>query len=190
MVRQLRSTRGHIKTLSQEAEQQGKVPMENLKSTKHWTAESTESFVHRIASDFLAQLETKIEKGEISRSELAHRLDRSPGRVSQLFNPGNITIGTAVKLVRAMNMKVALVAYDDNDPENHGGPINSEIFSRCWQLTGAPRTFFELANQAAPMELYGWQHEAANLETTFLMVAPHVSASTRGRSGINHSVIH
>jgi hypothetical protein len=185
MVQQFRSASGHIKTLPEDEKRQGKVYMEKLNSPKHWTGESTDNFVHRIASDFLAQVETKIEKGEISRSELARRLDRSPGRVSQLFNPGNITISSAVRLVRAMNMKVALVAYDDNDPENQRGPVNSEIFSRCWQLIGGPRTFYELANQVAPIELYGWQHEAANLETTIRMLAPDRSASTRGHSGIS-----
>lgn len=153
--------------------------METLNSPKHWTAESTDNFVHRIASDFLAQLEIKIESGKISRSELAQRLDRSPGRVSQLFNPGNITIGTAVKLVRAMEMKVALVAYDDNDPENHSGPVNSEIFSRCWQFTGAPRTFFELANHMIPVELYGWQYEAATIETSIRTINTHLNAINR-----------
>ncbi len=123
--------------------------MEKLNSSEHWTAESTENFVHRIASDFLAQLETKIEKGEVSRTELAHRLDRTPGRVSQLFNPGNITIGSAVRLVRAMDMKVALVAYDDNDPENHNGPVNSDIFYRCWRHMG------------------GYSDVAANIEMDF-----------------------
>ena len=124
--------------------------METLTS-KHWTAESIEDFTFRIASDFLAQVETKIEAGEVSRTELAQRLDRTPGRVSQLFNnPGNLTVTSAVRLVRAAGMKVALVAYDDNDPQNNNGPVNSELFYRCWKHMGAPRTFFEFASTAAP----------------------------------------
>lgn len=123
--------------------------METLIS-KHWTAESIEDFTFRIASDFLAQVETKIEAGEINRTELAHRLNRTPGRVSQLFNnPGNLTVTSAVRLVRAAGMKVALVAYDDNDPQNNSGPVNSELFSRCWTYMGAPKTFFEFANTTA-----------------------------------------
>ena len=95
-------------------------------------------------------METKIEAGEITRAELAQRLDRTPGRVSQLFNnPGNLTVTSAVRLVRAAGMKVALVAYDDNDPQNNNGPVNSEIFSRCWQHMGAPNTLFELAASTA-----------------------------------------
>jgi hypothetical protein len=120
-----------------------------LKSSEHWTAESVENFTYRIAADFLAQVETKIENGEVSRTELAQRLDRTPGRVSQLFNnPGNLTVTSAVRLVRAAGMKVALVAYEDNDPQNNNGPINSAIFHQCWKDMGAPTTFFELANTA------------------------------------------
>jgi hypothetical protein len=120
------------------------------KLSKHWTSESVQNFTYRIASDFLAQVETKIENGDVTRTELAYRLNRTLGRVSQLFNPGNITVSSAVRLVRAANMKVALVAYDDNDPENQNGPINSELFYRCWKHMGAPKTFFELANTVAP----------------------------------------
>lgn len=124
-------------------------------TSKHWTAESVEDFTFRIASDFLAQVETKIEAGEVTRTELAHRLSRTPGRVSQLFNnPGNLTVTSAVRLVRAAGMKVALVAYDDNDPQNNNGPVNSELFYRCWKHMGAPKTFFEFASTAAPAGNY------------------------------------
>jgi hypothetical protein len=179
MVQQPKGRRGHIKTLSQEEKRQGRVLMEKLNSVKHWTAESTENFIHRIASDFLAQLEIKIEKGEISRSDLAQRLDRSPGRVSQLFSPGNMTIGSAVRLVRAMDMKVALVAYDDNDPQNKNGPVNSDIFSQCWRHMGAPKTFFELAHNVSPVEFGAYQCEAATTETLIRAINTHVNAITR-----------
>ncbi len=122
--------------------------MEKL-NTQHWTSESVEDFTFRIASDFLAQVETKIENGEVSRTELAARLRRTVGRVSQLFSPGNTTIKSAVRLTRAAGMKVALIAYDDNDPENQNGPINSEIFYRCWKHLGSPKTFFELGHIVA-----------------------------------------
>jgi hypothetical protein len=153
--------------------------MEKLTSPKHWTDESTENFVHRIASDFLAQLETKIEKGEVTRSELAHRLDRSPGRVSQLFNPSNITLGSAVRLVRAMDLKVALVAYDDDDPENYNGPVNSDIFYKCWIHVGAPKTFFELAYYVTPIGHFGCFAEASNTKTETAIVKLFRSCTTQ-----------
>jgi hypothetical protein len=122
-----------------------------LKS-EHWTAGSIENFTYRIAADFLSQVETKIENGEISRAELAQRLSRTPGRVSQLLNnPGNLTVTSAVRLVRAAGMKVALVAYEDNDPDNNNGPVNSAIFNQCWKNMGAPTTFFEVVNTATSL---------------------------------------
>jgi hypothetical protein len=150
--------------------------MDKLNSFKHWTSESIEDFTYRIASDFLAQVETKIENGEVSRTELAVRLKRTVGRVSQLFNPGNTTIKSAVRLGRAAGVKVALIAYDDNDPENQNGPVNSDIFYRCWKHMGAPRTFFELASVAGPLDFYlGYsdrvaKYSAANFGTNILAV--------------------
>jgi hypothetical protein len=126
--------------------------MDAVNITRHWTAESTANFTHRIASDFLAQLEIKLEKGDISRTELAKRLDRTPSRVSQLFSASNMNLDSAVKLARAMDMKVALIAYDDEDPENNNGPINSEIFRACWKHLGSPANFFELSAITCPMQ--------------------------------------
>jgi hypothetical protein len=141
--------------------------MDKLKTKRHWTSESTLNFTHRIASDFLAQVETKIEKGEVTRSELADRLDRTPGRVSQLFNAANMTLQSAVRLARAANMKVALVAYEDGDPKNDNGPVNCEIFNTCWRHLGSPSNFFELSSVIKPIseELgYGTVASTANAQ--------------------------
>lgn len=111
---------------------------------KHWTAKGTDAFVYRISSDFVLQLEKKM-NGEVSQNDLARMLNVSKGRVSQVLNnPGNLTIKKIVQYSRALGMKVAIVAYDDGDPTNQNGPINSEIFSRCWQKQGSPRNFFAL----------------------------------------------
>jgi hypothetical protein len=113
---------------------------------QHWTANSTADFVHRITSDFVAQLLTKIEEEPIERQELAARLQVTPGRVSQVLNnPGNMTVGRIVEYTRALGMKVAIVAYDDADPENTRGPISSEVFNRAWQSLGKPHDLFSLA---------------------------------------------
>jgi hypothetical protein len=125
MVRQSSSPTSNIESLSPHQNQEGRTTVE-LKSSKHWTAESINNFTYRIAADFLAQVETKIENGDISRSELAQRLDRTPGRVSQLFN----------------------------NPGNNNGPVNSEIFYRCWEHMGAPKTFFEFTSSTAPVGNY------------------------------------
>lgn len=115
-------------------------------STGHWTERSTADFVYKIASDFVLQLEKKMD-GAVSQKELAERLGVSVGRVSQVINnPGNLTIRNIVEYSRALGLKVSVVAYDDGDPENHNGPINSEIFYRCWQKNGEPTDFFALDN--------------------------------------------
>jgi len=116
----------------------------------HWTSQSTRDFVYRISSDFAFQIEKKMGAEPINQSELAHRLEVSPGRVSQfLRNPGNTTIKNMVEYARALGMKVAIVAYDDRDPENQNGPINSQIFTDCWEKAGKPNDFFALTECTA-----------------------------------------
>ena len=114
-----------------------------MEQLRHWTANSTLDFVHRITSDFVAQLETRIEERGIEKKEIASELNVSPGRVSQVFNnPGNMTIARTVEYAGTLGMKVALIAYDDGDPENNLGPISAEVFSKCWQRIGEPRDLF------------------------------------------------
>jgi predicted XRE-type DNA-binding protein len=111
----------------------------------HWTERSTQDFVYRIASDFALQIENKMGEEPINQSNLAKRLGVSDGRVSQVLkSPGNLTIKKMVEYARAMGMKVAIVAYEDNDPSNKNGPINSQIFSECWSNAGKPKDFFTL----------------------------------------------
>ena len=136
--------------------------MEKLNAIKHWTSRSVADFTYRIASDFLAQIENHIEKHGPSRTELAERLERTAGRISQMFNPGNITTSSAVRLGTVIGMKVALVAYEDNDPTNNNGPINSEIFHQCWKHMGAPKNFYELQHVISPVRYIGYTEEAAN----------------------------
>lgn len=113
--------------------------------TPHWTKASLDDLAFRITSDFIAQLEVKIEKEQIERQELATRLGVTPGRVSQVLNdPGNPTARRMVQYARGLGMKVAIVAYDDCDPDNNQGPINSEVFTRCWLRMGKPRDLFSL----------------------------------------------
>lgn len=113
---------------------------------KHWTADSTEQFVYRISSDFVGQLEMKLEKDKISRNRLAKTLRVTKGRVSQVLNdPGNLTVKLAVEYAHAAGMKAALIAYDDHDPENFAGPINAAVFTTCWDMAGRPKDLFSVA---------------------------------------------
>jgi transcriptional regulator with XRE-family HTH domain len=117
--------------------------METL--TTHWTNDSIDDFLHKIASDFVLQIENYIDSSGGTQDALAKKLNVTPGRVSQVLNkPGNLSLRKIVEYARALNKKVAIVAYDDNDPENASGPINSQVFERCWQRAGRPSDFFAL----------------------------------------------
>jgi len=112
---------------------------------KHWTERSIKDYLFSIVADFITQLETKMESLNISQGEYAKKLSVSKGRVSQLFNhPTNFKLETIIKYGRALGMKVSIVAYDDNDPQNTKGPINSEIFKMCWEQLRKPRDFWAM----------------------------------------------
>ena len=116
-----------------------------MPQNRHWTAESNDAFLHRISSDFIAQLEKRLEALPITQGALARKLGVSEGAVSHILNnPQNLTLKTVVAYARALGIKVSIVAYDDDDPQNERGPIDSEIFSGCWGNAGSPRNFWDL----------------------------------------------
>lgn len=109
----------------------------------HWTERSVDDYLYRIASDFVQQLENKIQSEPLSKAKLAEKLGVSKGRVSQILNnPGNLTLKMIIKCARALGLKVSIIAYEDNDGENKRGPINSEIFRICWENCGKPLDFW------------------------------------------------
>ena len=59
-----------------------------------------------------------------------------------LNHPGNISLANIIKYARTLGMKVSIIAYNDNDPLNKKGPINSEIFKTCWEECGKPHDFW------------------------------------------------
>lgn len=137
-----------------------------METLGHWTQRSVADFVYSISSNFVAQLEVKMEEEQISKSELANRLQRTSGRVSQVFNdPGNLSLKTIVEYARSLGMKVGIVAYDDNDPANKKGPINPEVFVNCWKKAAMPTDLFEVQQSSSrPVVhaqsnfLHGFQH--------------------------------
>jgi predicted XRE-type DNA-binding protein len=113
--------------------------------TTHWTERSTKNFVYRISSDFILQIEKKMEAERVNQANLAETLGVTDGRVSQVLrNPGNLTLRKMLEYARSLGMKISVVAYEDNDPQNDNGPINSEIFNACWIKAGKPTDFFAL----------------------------------------------
>ncbi len=112
----------------------------------HWTERSVEDFVHRIAADFIVQIEKKMDEDNISQKALAAELDVSVGRVSQVLNnPGNLTLKNIVQYSRCLGMKVTIVAYEDADPLNQLGPINPKVFNLTWENAGRPRDMWALS---------------------------------------------
>jgi transcriptional regulator with XRE-family HTH domain len=110
---------------------------------KHWTQRSIKDYLFRIAADFISQIEDKMESEELNQDELAKKLNVSKGAVSQILNnPGNITLETIIRYASVVGLKVSIVAYEDNDPENNKGLINSEIFKICWEKANKPRDFW------------------------------------------------
>ena len=161
--------------------------MDKLKQ-RNWTS-TIKDFVFQIASDFTLQLEKKLEDGPISNKELAERLNITASRVSQVFNnPGNFKLTSMVEYARALNMKVSVVAYEDKDPDNEKGPINSEIFNECWKRVGSPRDFFDLQHCVVypRIRIYqtGYMYETReatnNREERRALVTPQQMAGTTG----------
>lgn len=115
--------------------------------TRHWTESSVGDFLYRIGADYVSQLENAMEATtpHMSQDDLSRKLKVSKGRVSQVLNsPGNLNLKTVIEYARAIGKKVAIVLYDDGDPKNNNGPINSQIFTECWSNAGKPSDFFDL----------------------------------------------
>jgi hypothetical protein len=49
-----------------------------------------------------------------------------------------------VDWARALDIKVVLVAYNDDDCANNCGPIFSGVFRKCWETLGRPSNAFDL----------------------------------------------
>lgn len=106
----------------------------------HWTAQNTEAFVRRITFDFWTQLQKRMDALPVTQLELANTFGVSESAISQtLNNSKNPRLTTLVNYAKALRFNVAIVAYPDDDPS--GRPVNSEIFTICWEKSGRPRTF-------------------------------------------------
>lgn len=113
----------------------------------HWTNNTYADFAYRIASDFTAQIEMKLESLPLDRKDYAKLIGVNPSRVSQILNdPGNLGLTSMVRYARVLGMKVAVVAYEDGDINNQNGPINSQLFYESWKRIGMPRDLFDLGS--------------------------------------------
>jgi transcriptional regulator with XRE-family HTH domain len=114
-----------------------------MSTMTHWTAHSVDDYVYGISAGFTAQIEAKMEAEGVSRTELAKRLNKSTGRVSQVLNdPGNLSLKLTVEYAKALGMEVSVVAYDGTAPSNNG-PVRPDVFVKCWENANRPADLFE-----------------------------------------------
>jgi len=92
------------------------------------------------------QLERKMLDEDISQRELADRLNLTKGRVSQILNGqlDNFSVEKIVAYAQALDFDVSVVAYNNIGADGPRGPINPEIFAKCWERLGKPQDFFDL----------------------------------------------
>jgi len=112
---------------------------------QHWTESDERAYAHRIAADFIAQIEKRMDSIPITQSQLARRLKVTEGAISKVLgNPQNLTLRTIVRYSRALGIKTGIVTYDDDDGRNVNGPIVPEVFVACWERAGKPRDIWDL----------------------------------------------
>jgi len=131
----------------------------------HYTSQNQNVFIERIIADFIGQIAQRLESSSMSQSEFADRLDVSESEVSQVLNLNrmNLTLKKMAQFAFGLGMKFAVVAYDDHDPYNDRGPVGSEIFNQCWEISGRPRNVVSTTNLQNSMlsvtgSGYGWMN--------------------------------
>lgn len=128
-----------------------------LVKTSHWTAGNPLRLVRSISSDFIAQLETRMEHFDgFNHAELAKRLDVTLGRVSQMMNsPGNFTLKNGVVYANGCDMNLAMVAYP-KEAVKTSAPISGDVFRACWEVAGCPTNMFEVAENTVGFGTNNW----------------------------------
>ena len=78
----------------------------------------------------------------MSHDEFAQKLATNTKTVDRIFrNPGLLTIDRMIGWARCLGLKLSLVAYGDEDPENILGPIPDGVFRLEWRRGGYKRDF-------------------------------------------------
>jgi len=106
----------------------------------HWTADSKD-FAGAVLIDFMLNVENTLEKRGWSLNDLAQRMGVQEKYLKQFVrNPAILPFNMAVKMARALNLKITLFMYDDEDINNSHGPIFSDLFVQCWEAQNRPCT--------------------------------------------------
>ncbi|MGY6588645.1 MAG: helix-turn-helix transcriptional regulator [Wenzhouxiangella sp.] len=115
-----------------------------------------------VEMDFTDSLETLMQRREVSKSELARRIETSPAYITKILRGStNFTLETMVKLVRALDGKLHVRACAKEDKAKwfhvvQCGPANVEptrvrrniTNRRQYRITGAGEVDNELAATA------------------------------------------
>lgn len=148
---------------------------------RHWTQESLEDFQFSVAYDYVYQLQDALEVEGMTQKAFAEAAESSESRVSQLFgNPGNLTLKSMIRWARAIGRKVSVVFYDDGDARNELGPVDSEVFLKCWEMAGRPRDLASIEEKEEEVaEKAGYDEYFAPAETGKLYVGASPRAGVR-----------
>ena len=111
----------------------------------HWTEEGPTAFVHALVTSYVRDLNALLSSIEMGTKELGER--SGLGKQAAQSTLENVLRWTTEKMVfwaRTAGLKVSIVVYDDGDPDNEKGPVDSRCFYACWKKCGSPRTVKEL----------------------------------------------
>lgn len=111
------------------------------RSGKHWTEKSPEDFAYSIGSCFLDVIESRLDQIGEDRNWLILSL-KLPKNIFD--KPYLLTLPMAALMARTVDLKVALVAYNDRDKSNKKGPIHACVFQKIWEAAGKPRDMWSV----------------------------------------------
>jgi len=138
--------------------------MTTKKSFTHYTADPV-GFRSHLALDCMDQVQRVMAESGITQRALAQQLGITEGRVSQLLNsPGNLTLDKLVQMAFAVDRKLGILLYDDDDRKHEKGPVFGEVFRRTWELAGKPRTGWDLEELGNDFEALGLSRKDASGE--------------------------
>jgi len=118
---------------------------------QHWTT-TVDKFTSAILMDFMCSFENIIESKHLNLERVAERMNQikdeedsveyTPELIQTVIDTAaehEVNVSTLVLFARALGMKVSLVLYYDDDPDNLQGPVLGETIMQCWADAGYPR---------------------------------------------------
>ncbi|MCP3681286.1 MAG: helix-turn-helix transcriptional regulator [bacterium] len=110
---------------------------------KHWT-EDAGAFRHWVVDEFVDVIKARLKEKNISQETFADMANCSKLAVLEILNKEEyqlLGISDMIKWARALGLKLSIVVYDDDDPDNKLGPVFAEAFVDLWDKCLRPRNF-------------------------------------------------